>query len=160
MSDNIPFIRAPLSDFPSDILKWMKINANPKMLLKLMKCCKYFQHLPEFPYFVVKEIRFCYKVEGGEDEDHWWLMTLDDKTQIFKGLKSIEKVTKKFWITKSLDFNVPEYLIPKIAVCDIQILHLEKPISYDYFKFLTASGNVKEFNISTSASIKYNNGLY
>uniref|UniRef100_A0A914QLM5 Uncharacterized protein n=1 Tax=Panagrolaimus davidi TaxID=227884 RepID=A0A914QLM5_9BILA len=156
MSDNIPFVRAPSSDFPSDVLKWMKINAKPKMLLKLMKCCKYFQHFPEFPFFVVKEIRFCYKDEGDEYEDHWWLMTLDDKTQIFKGLKSIEKVTKPIWITKSLVFNVPEYLIPKIAVCDIQILHLEHPISYDYFKFLTASGNVKELNIW--ASVKYSNG--
>uniref|UniRef100_A0A914QYN9 F-box domain-containing protein n=1 Tax=Panagrolaimus davidi TaxID=227884 RepID=A0A914QYN9_9BILA len=156
MSDNIPFIRVPSSDFPSDILKWMKINAKPKMLLKLMKCCKYFQHFPEFPFFVVKEISFCYKDEGDEYEDHWWLMTLDDKTQIFKGLKSIERVTKKFWITKLLVFNVPEYLIPKIAVCDIRILHLDKPISYDDFKFLTASGNVKELNIWES--IKYSNG--
>uniref|UniRef100_A0AC35GP18 Uncharacterized protein n=1 Tax=Panagrolaimus sp. PS1159 TaxID=55785 RepID=A0AC35GP18_9BILA len=55
-------------------------------------------------------------------------------------------------------FNVPEYLIPKIAVCDIQILHLDEPISYDDFKFLTASGNVKVLHIWTPASIKYSNG--
>uniref|UniRef100_A0AC34G0Q4 Uncharacterized protein n=1 Tax=Panagrolaimus sp. ES5 TaxID=591445 RepID=A0AC34G0Q4_9BILA len=51
-------IHAPASDFPSDILKWMKKDAKPKMALKLMKCHKYFQH-QQFPYFVVKSIA-CY----------------------------------------------------------------------------------------------------
>uniref|UniRef100_A0AC35ET35 F-box domain-containing protein n=1 Tax=Panagrolaimus sp. PS1159 TaxID=55785 RepID=A0AC35ET35_9BILA len=144
------FIRVPSSDFPSDVLEWMKINANPKMLFKLMKCCKYFQHFPEFPYFVVKEFHMI---------NNWVFKTLDGKFLTYEGEQEFEKINKKLWITHSLSISGQiSSIFPKIAVCDFQKLSIsDQKLSFDEFKFLTCSGNVKYLGI-TKTLISYENG--
>uniref|UniRef100_A0A914Q472 F-box domain-containing protein n=1 Tax=Panagrolaimus davidi TaxID=227884 RepID=A0A914Q472_9BILA len=152
---NQQFIHVPLSDLPSDVLKWMKINAKPKMLLKLMKCCKYFQHFPEFPYFVVKEVQYGFK------RDNWLFQTLDGKMHFYEGTQGIENIEKKLWITEilvlSVFSNLASCVIPKISVCDIKSLSLQfQNLAFNEFKFLTASGNVIDLFLRES-TIKYEN---
>uniref|UniRef100_A0A914PZ25 F-box domain-containing protein n=1 Tax=Panagrolaimus davidi TaxID=227884 RepID=A0A914PZ25_9BILA len=152
MSDYIPFIRVPLSDFPSDVLKWMKINAKPKMLLKLMKCCKYFQHFPEFPFFVVKKFHTINN----------WVETLNGKFLTYEGERGFEKINKKLWITDILAIsgqaNIFSSIFPKIALCDVYKLSIYgQKLSFDEFKFLTCSGNVKHLDI-TKTFINHENG--
>uniref|UniRef100_A0A914QFM5 DUF3822 family protein n=1 Tax=Panagrolaimus davidi TaxID=227884 RepID=A0A914QFM5_9BILA len=156
MSDNIPFIRVPSSDFPSDILKWMKINAKPKMSLKLMKCCKYFQHFPEFPFFVVK------KFEITPDETLLFI-TLDKKEHFYESLEEFENSnTKNLWITEHFYAdevsNLISRLIPKIAVCDFKRLSLfDQKITFDEFRFLTDSEKLKYLDLFDTI-ITFENG--
>uniref|UniRef100_A0A914QVN0 F-box domain-containing protein n=1 Tax=Panagrolaimus davidi TaxID=227884 RepID=A0A914QVN0_9BILA len=152
---NQQFIHIPSSDFPSDILKWMKINANPKMLFTLMKCCKYFQDFPEFPYFVVKEVQYGFK------RDNWLFQTLDGKVYFYEGTQGIENIGKKLWITEILVLSafpkIVSCIIPKIAVCDIKSLSLQfQNLAFNEFKYLTASGNVIDIFLRES-TIKYEN---
>uniref|UniRef100_A0AC34GGR2 Uncharacterized protein n=1 Tax=Panagrolaimus sp. ES5 TaxID=591445 RepID=A0AC34GGR2_9BILA len=146
MPDQLParvrFRDPSVLEHPVDVLKWMKKNANPKMAFKLMKCCKFFQ-IPEFPYFVVKEV--CY------DKKKWTFITLDNEKHVFE---SIENITKKLWITKYLFFkskNLTSHLISKIGVCNVEMLSLiNQVITYDEFQILTASGTVKDFHFFNS----------
>uniref|UniRef100_A0AC34FDI6 DUF38 domain-containing protein n=1 Tax=Panagrolaimus sp. ES5 TaxID=591445 RepID=A0AC34FDI6_9BILA len=152
MADFIPFTRAPSSNFPSDVLKWMKENAKSKMALKLMKCNKYFQH-SEFPYFVVRSARYY------GDEDVWRLFRLDSELHIHEGLESIQKM---FWITQCISVyrlsTSVSNLISKIAVCDIKYLELKNQnILFDEFKFLTSSGTVETLYF-LETTIKDENG--
>uniref|UniRef100_A0A914QIY8 F-box domain-containing protein n=1 Tax=Panagrolaimus davidi TaxID=227884 RepID=A0A914QIY8_9BILA len=153
MSNSRPFIRVPLSDFPMDVLKWMKINAKPKMLFKLMKCCKYFQDLPEFPFFVVKQF---YTV------NNWFFETLTGKFLTYEGEQEFEKINKNLWITDILAINgqanIFSSVFPKIAVCEVRKLSFSsQKLSFDEFKFLTCSGNVKYLDIKKTF-INHKNG--
>uniref|UniRef100_A0AC35F5Y5 DUF38 domain-containing protein n=1 Tax=Panagrolaimus sp. PS1159 TaxID=55785 RepID=A0AC35F5Y5_9BILA len=151
MSFFIP-IHVPLSDFPSEVLKKMKENANPKMSLKLMQCHKYFQH-QEFPYFIIKSFEY--------DDDEWNFITLNDEVHLYNGVEGIEKLTtKKLWITENIILldNIVSRLIPKIVVCDILWLKLyNQKMTYDEFKFLTASGNVEILELCNT-DITHKNG--
>uniref|UniRef100_A0AC34F201 Uncharacterized protein n=1 Tax=Panagrolaimus sp. ES5 TaxID=591445 RepID=A0AC34F201_9BILA len=142
---------APSSDFPSDVLKWMKECAKAKMALKLMKCHKYFQH-EKFQYFVVEDVSY------DENEDEWTLDMSNDKRHVYEGLQNIPKM---LWITDSIHLygsisNLTSVIIPKIVVCDITHLHLSSQIIvFDDFKFLTP---FVEYFYFRNTTIKYQNG--
>uniref|UniRef100_A0AC34FCT7 Uncharacterized protein n=1 Tax=Panagrolaimus sp. ES5 TaxID=591445 RepID=A0AC34FCT7_9BILA len=123
----------PESDFPSDVLKWAKKNAAPKMALKLMQICKYFQ----FPYFVINTLEGNYGGWRYRQEDSYSYRNID-----------IKNLSKKLWVTRKLGFwnnNVLIPLLPKIAVSDFYFLSLKNQnITFNEFKFLTAAGNVTE----------------
>uniref|UniRef100_A0AC35F1F2 Uncharacterized protein n=1 Tax=Panagrolaimus sp. PS1159 TaxID=55785 RepID=A0AC35F1F2_9BILA len=147
MSDYIP-PRVPESDFPSDVLKWMKANANPKMTLKLMKISKYFE------CFVVKKLEY---------EDNSWSLITPDGQQL-EGMDVMENITEKIWITDELVIlsftDIPNFIpciIPKIAVCDIKHLDIyNQKLSFDEFKFFTASGNIEDLKIENTNIILKN----
>uniref|UniRef100_A0AC34F6N0 Uncharacterized protein n=1 Tax=Panagrolaimus sp. ES5 TaxID=591445 RepID=A0AC34F6N0_9BILA len=150
-------IHPPSSDFPSDVLKWMKINAKPKMALKLMQCHKYFQH-PEFPYSIIEDVEYYF--DGYEQ----YFSALDaeylNDDELFESIKNI---TKNLWITHGISLievptSIISCLIPKIAVCDISKLDLvNQQLSINEFKFLTASGRIKVLDFYNT-SVKNENG--
>lgn len=130
----------PASDFPSDVLKWMKSNANPKMALKLMQICKFFQH-HQFPYFVVKVL------ETETNGSTYISYTGTTFQKIY-----FDTLTKKLWITEGLWLwgnNPISSLLSKIAVYDFNHLSLcNQIISFKEFKFLNAGGKVIELYLS------------
>uniref|UniRef100_A0AC34FLH2 Uncharacterized protein n=1 Tax=Panagrolaimus sp. ES5 TaxID=591445 RepID=A0AC34FLH2_9BILA len=140
----------------------MKKNAKPKMALKLMQLCKYFQH-QEFPYFVVKSL-------FGKQQFGWQYQALNRKKGVFGGpyqtidLKSLDK---KLWITEelsllhwedTLETILIDSVLPKLGVCDFQFLSLNfQNITFKQFKILTASGNVTVLSLR-NALIRDKNG--
>uniref|UniRef100_A0AC35FHQ6 Uncharacterized protein n=1 Tax=Panagrolaimus sp. PS1159 TaxID=55785 RepID=A0AC35FHQ6_9BILA len=75
--------------------------------------------------------------------------------------QEFEKINKKLWITDILGIsgqaNIFSSIFPKIAVCDVQILAFSgQKLSFDEFKFLTCSGNVKHLNIGETFIIHEN----
>uniref|UniRef100_A0A914PFQ0 Uncharacterized protein n=1 Tax=Panagrolaimus davidi TaxID=227884 RepID=A0A914PFQ0_9BILA len=118
--------------FPSDVLKWMKLNAKPQMSLKLMKICKYFQH-QQFPYFVIKNLRLTY------GKFHYY-STLNDESHY---CRNIEEIPNNLWITNLvLAFwpNSLTHLISKISFCEAKKVFLkDENISFDHFEVLVSS---------------------
>uniref|UniRef100_A0AC34F4L0 Uncharacterized protein n=1 Tax=Panagrolaimus sp. ES5 TaxID=591445 RepID=A0AC34F4L0_9BILA len=146
----IPSTPVP-QDFPPDVYKWMKNNAEPKKALKLMKVCKYFQHKNGFPYLVVKNVTSCGNI--------WIYQTLDGQKHDFQ---RIEDIPKKFWITEELELvigqNVASILLLKTVVCNIRKLKLDNQIiTLNEFKLLTDGGNVEICDMMLS-TITDNNG--
>uniref|UniRef100_A0AC34G1X3 Uncharacterized protein n=1 Tax=Panagrolaimus sp. ES5 TaxID=591445 RepID=A0AC34G1X3_9BILA len=149
MSDQLippAIIHAPSSDFPTDVFKWIKENAEGKMALKSMKCHKYFQH-PDFPYSIILNIAY------NDREDKWDVMTLDGKKLVYYGLESIETAfTKKLWLIGSLALlespNLVTRFITKIAVCDIKYLTLaDQQFSFNDFLFLTSANLITHISL-------------
>jgi|UniRef100_A0AC35FHT3 hypothetical protein len=138
------------SDFPIDVLKYMKANATPTMALKLMFYSKYFLH-QVFPYTVVKLVRpflgelYYYQTLNGEF--HEWI--------------SSAGIPSNLWITSSIETqtksiqNAVSYLLSKTVVCDINKLELfNQTITVKEFKFL---GHVlKDFDMRLSRILKEN----
>uniref|UniRef100_A0AC34GZ39 DUF38 domain-containing protein n=1 Tax=Panagrolaimus sp. ES5 TaxID=591445 RepID=A0AC34GZ39_9BILA len=155
MAENIHptplIIHVPSSDFPSDVLKWMKKDAKGKILYKLMKSNKYFQH-SEFPFFAVKFVEY----------DAWWdnkwiIYTLDGHR--LEGLGDTEEV---LWITETLRLtelpNLVSRIISATAVFDLKELLFEhQELMFDEFKILTASGNIKCLSFQ-GTNVKHENG--
>uniref|UniRef100_A0A914Q9Z7 Uncharacterized protein n=1 Tax=Panagrolaimus davidi TaxID=227884 RepID=A0A914Q9Z7_9BILA len=144
----------PWSDFPSDVLKWMKKNAKPKAALKLMQICKYFQH-QEFPFFVVKEL-----ILG----NRWRYRTLPGYP-----LKPKNYVTGKFcdqpfdvWVAESLSLAMSSWskvlyddcwgqMLPKLAVHDVKCLSFDHvSITFREFKVLNDGGKVSSLNLKSA----------
>uniref|UniRef100_A0AC35G269 Uncharacterized protein n=1 Tax=Panagrolaimus sp. PS1159 TaxID=55785 RepID=A0AC35G269_9BILA len=160
---NLP-ISPPSSDFPSDVLKWMKANAQSRTALKLMQCNKYFQQQP-FPYFVVKAVRSresglrflrlkpdpnrtgCMRWHFGEN---WCRLYIDSLKQ-------------KLWITEKFEFDGNDgflrILLSKIAVFDVKKLILKylNAVTFEMFK-LFSSGNVQELTL-INTKIRDKNGV-
>uniref|UniRef100_A0AC35EVN6 Uncharacterized protein n=1 Tax=Panagrolaimus sp. PS1159 TaxID=55785 RepID=A0AC35EVN6_9BILA len=132
----------PISEFPADVLKYMKENATPKQIIKSMNVIKYF--LPKkcpFTYF------------GNENFNEYAF--LNENTLLVCTPQHIEcklnDIPNNLGISGKLsvwDGRALPKLISKIIVCDIKCLHLYAPrISYSAFKFLTASGKLKELEL-------------
>uniref|UniRef100_A0AC34F725 F-box domain-containing protein n=1 Tax=Panagrolaimus sp. ES5 TaxID=591445 RepID=A0AC34F725_9BILA len=155
-------------NFPMDILKWMKLNAHPKMSLKLMQVCKYFQHV-KFPYFVVKNIYgkdfvSMYSVLGNNDlriwqradeaPDNLWITDTIFSDQVGMNFMSLFSLYAHLLIEASFISKI----IQKIVVCDIKKLELHgQDLTLKEFKFLTASGKIQDLSFS-STLIKEENG--
>uniref|UniRef100_A0AC35GQK6 DUF38 domain-containing protein n=1 Tax=Panagrolaimus sp. PS1159 TaxID=55785 RepID=A0AC35GQK6_9BILA len=111
----------PLSDFPADVLKWMKQNvlSSPRLAVKLMKLNKYFLH-SQFPYICIKCILTPFEL--GADE--WYVKNLDDSW--VNGI-NLNDIPDNIWLTESLTFDKPNLvpqLLPKVVVFDITELVL------------------------------------
>uniref|UniRef100_A0A914P976 Uncharacterized protein n=1 Tax=Panagrolaimus davidi TaxID=227884 RepID=A0A914P976_9BILA len=139
----------PPSDFPSDVLKWMKKNAKPKAELKLMQTCKYFLY-QKFPYVLVKD-----SMNGTNEHPSAPTFKFN-----YRNIH-LNKIAIKFWLTGKLairtetNFNT---LFPKIAVCEIKSLSLlDLCITFEHFNFLTDSGNITTLYLF-NAIIKNLNG--
>uniref|UniRef100_A0AC34G6S8 Uncharacterized protein n=1 Tax=Panagrolaimus sp. ES5 TaxID=591445 RepID=A0AC34G6S8_9BILA len=141
------------------IYDWIKLNANPKMALKLMKCHSFFLH-NEFPFLVVKSLTF-YGL-GGED---WRYDTLTDEAHNGSTIDSIKDLPKKFWITESFVINPEAHnflssLISKMAVCDVKRLSLgNQEITFNEFQIFVSSGNVESLQLCNTI-ISHNNGIH
>uniref|UniRef100_A0A914Q3V5 DUF38 domain-containing protein n=1 Tax=Panagrolaimus davidi TaxID=227884 RepID=A0A914Q3V5_9BILA len=125
--------------FRESFLNYLKKNANPRLLLKLMQVSKYFW-FKEFPFFVVKDIRY--------ENDQWQYRGLKRPLQcemcsnLFHPI-DIEKITKKLWIVESFpirpDYNLFSTLVSKIAVCNITELVLYDDLSLSELKLLNVN---------------------
>uniref|UniRef100_A0A914PNC1 Uncharacterized protein n=1 Tax=Panagrolaimus davidi TaxID=227884 RepID=A0A914PNC1_9BILA len=126
----------PKSDFPADILKYMKKDATEKQALKLMKTNK---------YFIQKKCPFIYLGDN---------VTL---TQNFVHSPSnncrINELPNNLGVSGELYINRGDLLtqfISKCVICDLKELtftntnwYMIEKISYDDFKFLTSSGRLE-----------------
>uniref|UniRef100_A0A914QW89 Homing endonuclease LAGLIDADG domain-containing protein n=1 Tax=Panagrolaimus davidi TaxID=227884 RepID=A0A914QW89_9BILA len=133
---------SPQCRFPSDVLKNMKKNANPKRALKLMKLNKFFlQEKCPFIHFAGITDSFGDSVIAG-----FW--TSKQKRY------PIDKLPNNIGIGDALILRLlfkAEYLshfISKIIICDIkQLKCFNLRILYDEFKFLTSSGRVENVEL-------------
>uniref|UniRef100_A0AC34FER9 Uncharacterized protein n=1 Tax=Panagrolaimus sp. ES5 TaxID=591445 RepID=A0AC34FER9_9BILA len=147
---NISVNFAVLTNFPSDVVKWMKINAKPRMGFKLMKVCKYFQH-KEFPFIVIDDLT---RVDGT-----WSYKILKRRKS-----KKVEKLSNRLWLTNVLrfyysDFNMSDF-INKIVVCDIkEIDFMSQKLLFDEFKFLTFNGTLERLTMA-NVTVTFKNGIH
>uniref|UniRef100_A0AC35FPE6 Uncharacterized protein n=1 Tax=Panagrolaimus sp. PS1159 TaxID=55785 RepID=A0AC35FPE6_9BILA len=132
------------------------MNANPKVLVKLMQVSKYFW-FKEFPFFVVKDIRY--------ENDKWQYRGIKRSMQCkmcFKTFNDIdlENINKKLWIIESFvieehfspfnDLKLVSSIVPKLAACDItHLCMIGQQISLQEFKLLNA-GKIKDFHLNES----------
>uniref|UniRef100_A0AC35FZR5 Uncharacterized protein n=1 Tax=Panagrolaimus sp. PS1159 TaxID=55785 RepID=A0AC35FZR5_9BILA len=135
---------SPKLYFPSDVFKWMKLKASPKMALKLMKVCKYFQHSNGFPFMVVKDI-----LKRGPT---WILVTLDNKRIT---AESLEAISDKLWIVGKAEIYRSRKAIANLllntVVLNIQTLTLcGQNITINEFKLLTDGGTIERCYMSKS----------
>uniref|UniRef100_A0A914R056 Uncharacterized protein n=1 Tax=Panagrolaimus davidi TaxID=227884 RepID=A0A914R056_9BILA len=134
----------PYCEFPDDVLRYMKENANPKQSFKLMNVIKYF--VPKkgcpFTYF------------GKEYFDDEYALWNENSLSVYAPESfeyNFNELPNNLGISGRLsvwDGRALPKLISKIIVCDIKYLCLSTPrISYSAFKFLTASGKLKELEL-------------
>uniref|UniRef100_A0A914PVD6 F-box domain-containing protein n=1 Tax=Panagrolaimus davidi TaxID=227884 RepID=A0A914PVD6_9BILA len=144
-------INPPKSDFPSDVLKWLKLNASPRFLYKLMKVCKYFQQKEPF-FFPIKSLCI-YK----NNATYSLLNGTESAVIPFKSLPS------NLWITKELTFyfDLPKSLsdiFSKISVSDVRELWLKSgKILFKDFKFLTDEGRIRLLKFNGTVVIFHQN---
>uniref|UniRef100_A0AC35GRT2 Uncharacterized protein n=1 Tax=Panagrolaimus sp. PS1159 TaxID=55785 RepID=A0AC35GRT2_9BILA len=137
---------------PEPIYYYLKKNANPKLLLKLMQISKYFC-FKEFPYMVVKDLKY---------ERTKWIYCKPKYNFDYEVL-DLSNLKKPLWITKGIncyteDVSLVSSLLSKVIACDITNLRLEDQIiTLNEFKFLISSGNVKTFTFCYS-HVEYENG--
>uniref|UniRef100_A0A914PWA7 Uncharacterized protein n=1 Tax=Panagrolaimus davidi TaxID=227884 RepID=A0A914PWA7_9BILA len=126
----------PSSDFPSDALKYMKKNANPKQAIKLSKFKK---------YFIQEKCPFIYL----GDYIHIYKDIVEFYNQEQKNYK-INEIPNNLGIgiqTFHVYFdNLLPQLISKILICDLKRLQISScvKLSFDDFKFLTSSKSFLE----------------
>uniref|UniRef100_A0A914PJM6 F-box domain-containing protein n=1 Tax=Panagrolaimus davidi TaxID=227884 RepID=A0A914PJM6_9BILA len=135
-TSDITFTVPSLQRYPTDIFKWIKKNANPRMLIKLMQVCKYFCY-QKFPYLVT------YSFDGFEED----IFNYSIKSgYINKRMKY--PCNKSLWITRVLTLKTFPSILPKfiesMIICDATYIHLERiHVSFSDFKILTASRSVE-----------------
>uniref|UniRef100_A0A914Q4M3 Uncharacterized protein n=1 Tax=Panagrolaimus davidi TaxID=227884 RepID=A0A914Q4M3_9BILA len=144
----------PKSDFPNDILKYMKKNATEKQALKLMKTNKYFiREKCPFIYFgdyVVLTQNFVNQTFFLSDEMNYRIDELPNNLGI----------CGTFFIEEG---NHLSQFISKCVICDLKCLCFTiswksiKKISYDDFKVLTSSGRLEKLDLGPTI-VTSNNG--
>uniref|UniRef100_A0AC34G558 Uncharacterized protein n=1 Tax=Panagrolaimus sp. ES5 TaxID=591445 RepID=A0AC34G558_9BILA len=129
----IPFSPPP-SNFPPDVLKWIKENANPKTAPKTMQICKYFQY-PDF---------FAVKTMEGNDQGWRYRSRLDINNRNM----DLQALTSKIWITEELVICSEMaliFLLPKIRIYSLELTNFDIP--FDEFKILTAAGKIRTLKL-------------
>uniref|UniRef100_A0AC35FTJ5 Uncharacterized protein n=1 Tax=Panagrolaimus sp. PS1159 TaxID=55785 RepID=A0AC35FTJ5_9BILA len=143
----------PISEFPADVLKYMKENATPKQIIKSMNVIKYF--IPKecpFTYFGNENFDECAFL----DENNLTIYTSGGIKYILNDLPKNLGISGKLSVLNGMALPI---LISKIIVCDIKILCLCTPrITFGEFKFLTASGKLKELELIKTIII-WENGI-
>jgi hypothetical protein len=141
------------SQLPPSLLSYLKTNASPKLLLKLMQTSKFFR-FTEFPYKVISDLKF--------DGRLWTYRPLGlDKP--YQNFEENDVGDKKLWITTRIYFscgypNFVHELISEIAACDVQYLTLQNQvISLDDFNILTSFGKIQSLGLLQSV-VKYEDG--
>uniref|UniRef100_A0A914QN89 Uncharacterized protein n=1 Tax=Panagrolaimus davidi TaxID=227884 RepID=A0A914QN89_9BILA len=120
----------PPSDFPLDVLKHMKKNANPKLVIKLSKLNKYFIH-EKCPFIYLGD-----NVDISNDSVSVW-------NQGRKNYK-INEIPNNLGIGRIFHVyyeNLLPQLISKVVICDLKYLYIytDAKLSFNDFKFLTSS---------------------
>uniref|UniRef100_A0A914QR31 Uncharacterized protein n=1 Tax=Panagrolaimus davidi TaxID=227884 RepID=A0A914QR31_9BILA len=143
------------SDFPADILKYMKKNATEKEALKLMKTNK---------YFIRKKCPFVYfgdSVRLTQNFVYQLLSPSNDMNYRIEELPNNLGISGELFIQHE---NLISQFISKCVTCDLKSLffsnhywYKNKIISYDDFKFLTSSGRLEILNLGPTI-VTSNNG--
>uniref|UniRef100_A0AC35GXL9 Uncharacterized protein n=1 Tax=Panagrolaimus sp. PS1159 TaxID=55785 RepID=A0AC35GXL9_9BILA len=113
--------------FRESYLNYLKRNANPRVLLKLMQVSKYFW-LKEFPFTVIKDLK--YKKNKWKFRPLQWPKPHFFDTRKFQPF-DFDNNSKQLWITESLsldnekDTTFASSIISRVAVCDATTLDIE-----------------------------------
>uniref|UniRef100_A0A914PBK1 Uncharacterized protein n=1 Tax=Panagrolaimus davidi TaxID=227884 RepID=A0A914PBK1_9BILA len=145
----------PKSDFPTDVLKYMKKNATEKQALKLMKRNKYFIR-EECPYiyfgdYVLLAQHYVHQAYSPPNVTYYTIKELPNNLGINKTLCILHE-------------NLLSQFISKCVTCDLKCLDfvnnnwgkIEK-ISYDNFKALASSGRLEILDLGPTI-VTSNNG--
>lgn len=135
----IPHSPPTSSDFPVDILRFMKKNASPKQILNLMQSIKYFLP-PKFPFFVFRN--FCRRK--------------------YK-LNEIEKFAENLWLKGNFNIlgrdDIAFTLLSKAVVCDISSMTLsDVDILFEDFKKLVKFNKVRFAHFELNFKVVYGSG--
>uniref|UniRef100_A0A914P881 Uncharacterized protein n=1 Tax=Panagrolaimus davidi TaxID=227884 RepID=A0A914P881_9BILA len=130
----------PSSNFPFDVLKYMKENANPKQAVELMRVNK---------YFLQREFRF---------KDYGKLTVVDNMFHVYTWDDRNVAITGELRIKDSYGYYFFYRLVCNTVLCDLRCLVLNiRYMDYEDFKFLTSSGNLKDLSMKGLSKIR-NNG--
>uniref|UniRef100_A0A914XT29 Uncharacterized protein n=1 Tax=Panagrolaimus superbus TaxID=310955 RepID=A0A914XT29_9BILA len=137
-SSDITFTLPLNQCYPTNIFKWMKKNAKPRMSLKLMQISKYFCY-QRCPYL------FTHNLEWFSEDDAFYYFHSHCYPNTRKKMKNSDK---NLWLTGLLMLRQYPYILPKlikcVIVCDVTFIHFEQQqIDFNDFKILTASGSVE-----------------
>uniref|UniRef100_A0A914Q4A2 Uncharacterized protein n=1 Tax=Panagrolaimus davidi TaxID=227884 RepID=A0A914Q4A2_9BILA len=128
----------PSTDFPSDLLKYIKKNAYPKPAIKLSKLNKYFIQ-EKCPFIYIRENVHIYK-----DNVTFW--NPGPKEYKIKEIPNNLGIGKTFRVYFE---NLVPQLISKIVICDLKYLYISPSakLSFDDFRFLTSSKSFSELSV-------------
>uniref|UniRef100_A0A914QM03 Uncharacterized protein n=1 Tax=Panagrolaimus davidi TaxID=227884 RepID=A0A914QM03_9BILA len=145
----------PKSDFPADILKYMKKNATEKQAFKLMKANK---------YFIREKCPFVYFGDGVSLIQNLVLQLLYTPSNAPNVTKyKIEELPNNLGICGTLNIrheNIFSQFISKCVIFDLKCLifmNSNEKISYDDFKVLTSSGRLETLDLGETI-VTSNNG--
>lgn len=149
----------PISDFPPDVLKWMKENASPRQSFKLMKMNKFFQQRP-FPFTIVNSLDISEK-ENFRGRVTNFRCSCKNKPSVF--VEYIEEVPDDLWLLYDLILrnwnNIIPQLLPKIVYCQVQVLRLKKQeLSWDDWGKISEAGKIQHLNFNNTLVKGKNNG--
>uniref|UniRef100_A0A914PMZ2 Uncharacterized protein n=1 Tax=Panagrolaimus davidi TaxID=227884 RepID=A0A914PMZ2_9BILA len=139
----------PSSNFPSDVLKYMKANANPnpKSSVKLMKLNKFFLQ-EKCPFtFLGQRVTLFQDCLKGRRYKEYKLDELPNNLGFSDGI-CVE------------DGSLLPQLMSKTVACELETLTLKaQQISFDGFKFLISSGKIKRLELHNSCVINENDEI-
>uniref|UniRef100_A0AC34FEB8 Uncharacterized protein n=1 Tax=Panagrolaimus sp. ES5 TaxID=591445 RepID=A0AC34FEB8_9BILA len=132
--------------FPKPILYYLKKNAKPKLLLKLMKSSKLHFSFKEFPFFATHFLK--------TDKAKW--IYFDQGTDEIKAL-DLENLSKPLWITNGIDCSSREKttivsnLLSKTFICDIKYFRIVgRVLSMKQLKTLNSKNSIEYFTLYNS----------
>uniref|UniRef100_A0A914Q9P8 Uncharacterized protein n=1 Tax=Panagrolaimus davidi TaxID=227884 RepID=A0A914Q9P8_9BILA len=143
----------PSNDFPFDVLKYMKANANPKQALKLMKLNKYFIQ-ENCPFIYIGNNTFVSENGGIRTSNYTNEMIYKLPNNL--GINGILRVHED---STDIDTHI-RLLFDKIIFFDLKclILHVKK-FKYDHFKTLISFGKLKELVLHDTIFISKNDEI-
>uniref|UniRef100_A0A914QIU1 Uncharacterized protein n=1 Tax=Panagrolaimus davidi TaxID=227884 RepID=A0A914QIU1_9BILA len=132
--------------FPEPILYYLKKNANPKLLLKLMKSSKLHFSFKDFPFFEIHFIKI--------DKTTW--KYYDRKSDEIKDL-DLNSLSKPLWISNGIECCTEqqkpfvEELLSKTFICDIRYFRIVgRNITLNQLKFINSKKNIENFTLFNS----------
>uniref|UniRef100_A0A914PWR5 DUF38 domain-containing protein n=1 Tax=Panagrolaimus davidi TaxID=227884 RepID=A0A914PWR5_9BILA len=135
----------PSSDFPSDVLKYMKANAKPKQAVKLMKRSK---------YFLQGKCQYTFLGQ--------FLTLHPDCLENYEEYK-LDELPNNLGFSDEIcveDGSLLPQLMSKTVACELEHLIIKaQQISFEGFKFLISSGKVKRLKLYNSSVINENDEI-
>uniref|UniRef100_A0A914QE83 Uncharacterized protein n=1 Tax=Panagrolaimus davidi TaxID=227884 RepID=A0A914QE83_9BILA len=139
-------LNPPLSTFPSDVLKYMNANANPKQAVKLMKRSK---------YFLQEKCQYTFLGR--------YLTLHSDCLENYYREYKLNELPNNLGFCHKLcveDGSLLPQLMSKTVACELEYLILKAlRIPFDGFKFLISSGKVKRLELYNSCVINENDEI-
>uniref|UniRef100_A0AC35GSD3 DUF38 domain-containing protein n=1 Tax=Panagrolaimus sp. PS1159 TaxID=55785 RepID=A0AC35GSD3_9BILA len=147
IKENIEHVENVELGFPEPILYYLKKNANPKLLLKLMKSSKRHFSFKEFPFFEVHFLKI--------DKTTW--KYYDRKSDEIKDLDLNSLSKPLLWISNGIECCTEQRnpfigkLLSKTFICDIRYFRVVgRNITLSQLKFINSKNNIENFTLYNS----------